>query len=45
VLKKNGLELIESEFLPLLERIGILAQHNRDVYGPYYDEILKKYVV
>jgi hypothetical protein len=44
VLKKNGLELVEIEFAPLLKRICMLAQHNRDVYGPFYDSILKKYI-
>ncbi|KAJ3355757.1 hypothetical protein HDU91_005649 [Kappamyces sp. JEL0680] len=44
-LKKNGLELIASEFEPLVKRIDALAQHNRDVYGAHYNAILKKYVV
>jgi len=43
-LKKNGLELIQSEFNPLLQKIGALAKHNRDVYGAHYDQILKKYI-
>lgn len=44
-LKKNGLELIDSEFTPLVKRITALAQHNRDVFGFHYDSILKKYIV
>jgi hypothetical protein len=44
-LKKNGLEVIEKEFSALVERIGVLVKYNREVYGPLYDDILKKYIV
>lgn len=43
-LRKNGLELVRDEFVPLVKRITLLAQHNRDVFGEHYDAILKKYV-
>ncbi len=44
ILKKNGLDCIGREFPLLVEKITLLAQHNRDVYGAHYDSILKKYV-
>lgn len=44
-LKKNGLDLIENEFEPLVNKICILARHNRAVYNEHYDSILNKYVL
>jgi len=38
----NGLEYVEKEVESLSHRIFTLSKHNRDVYGPWYDQILNE---
>ena len=38
----NGLLLVQSELENLLERIGILVKHNRNVFAHYYDNIISQ---
>lgn len=38
----QGLTPIQEELLEIGQRFGSLIHHNRQVFGPYYSEILKK---
>uniref|UniRef100_A0A670ZH13 Uncharacterized protein n=1 Tax=Pseudonaja textilis TaxID=8673 RepID=A0A670ZH13_PSETE len=38
----QGLNPIQEEVLEIGQRFGSLIHHNRQVFGPYYSEILKK---
>ncbi|KAI3656195.1 hypothetical protein MP638_003473 [Amoeboaphelidium occidentale] len=38
----TGLEVVEKEVESLSQKIFLLSKHNRDVFGPWYDEILSK---
>ncbi|XP_070601410.1 T-complex protein 11 homolog [Erythrolamprus reginae] len=38
----QGLSPIQEELLEIGQRFGSLIHHNRQVFGPYYSEILKK---
>jgi hypothetical protein len=40
----SGLEIVQQELDELSEKIFLLARHNRDVFAPWYDEILREIV-
>jgi len=40
-LSSSGLDVVQGQLEKLSKRVFLLAKHNRSVYAPWYDEIIR----